>query len=383
MNIGLLSFSSSGGAGKVTRLLAEGLGEIGYKTEVYFPSSSDIRSEPLRNLGLTVNVAYDNYLVRSKKWKSNVSMNRFLVSEDIPHSMFETDALIIRWSVGLFGFDSSLFTRKVIWTLPDEAWFTGACHNSVGCEGATTGCIDCPAVRSVFSKTVQKRIEQKKAFFDSINDLTFVAHSEHMMEKFSRSSVGHGRNVVKIANPIDDVFTTAPEKKRKPLSAPVKIVTVAQSLDDPIKGFWDVAGKLDSLAEKGHVQLTAVGGHSKELSSRYRHINFVGPKSAQFISNALDRNHLLLTSSYAEGAGNVIFEAAARGVPSLVRLGSGPDKEIFEKGSGFVFRDSFHLEETLSLIRPKQIEDMSLNAISTSLERSKLKVSQEYSQLIG
>ncbi|WP_197465639.1 glycosyltransferase [Erythrobacter sp. HI0063] len=39
------------------------------------------------------------------------------------------------------------FDARVLWSLMDMASFTGGCHYAWGCEGYTTGCGDCPALR--------------------------------------------------------------------------------------------------------------------------------------------------------------------------------------------------------------------------------------------
>lgn len=382
MNISVVSYSSAGGAGKAAHNLARGLTDLGFSVDEIFASETTVREEPFRNPKLTMLTSLDNAVIRKSQWPSLFSLLRFQAREDLARELESSKILILRWSVGLFGLENLLLRdKKVIWTLPDEAWFTGGCHNSVGCLNFSKSCHECPAVRPPFRAAVSRGLESKAAFFDGIQDLTFVAHSENMLRKFSKSTLGLGRNIVLIPNPISPDFTSTRVRKSIGVDKVLKLLFVADNIDDPIKGFHEVAPLLIAAGEKRKISIIVVGKVKDKTIERYPGFLFTGTLSTLELAEIMDDSHVLIVSSAQEAAGNVIPEAGSRGVPSFIREGSGVEEFGFQKQFGLVYSSNEDLIKKIAELDSEQLSKLSFMAIAASRSHNYLRVAASYADL--
>lgn len=383
MSIGLLGFSSQGGAGRVLVNLEEGLKSIGYDARSYFASEQDIRSEPFRNPQLTLAAGIDNYLIKKNGWKSNVSLQRSRISETLPTWLHDKENLIVGWSTGLFGFSPDLFKgQSVIWTLPDFISFTGFCHNNMGCKGFETGCKRCPAAKDIFKTTISKNLDEKIKFFQGIENLTFVGHSDFTIDNFMKSKLGGNFEIVKLPTPIDGKFFSKAKEDRKDNGGKLRLLMVIGDLDDPIKGFERVASTIHNLLLQHSISVTVVGKNRVPQRKKYPHFRFTGPLETVSLINEYDAADALVVPSLFETAGMVIAEAASRGTPSIVRSGSAMIEMIGQGDAGWLFNEDSQLIEIIKSLDEQDIALKSQKSKALSQAHRASKVGKEMSAIL-
>lgn len=383
MSIGLLGFSSQGGAGRVLVNLEEGLKSIGHDAQSYFASEQDIRSEPFRNPQLTLAAGIDNYLIKKSGWNSNVSLLRSRISETLPIWLKDKENLIVGWSTGLFGFSPDLLEGKnVIWTLPDFISFTGFCHNNMGCNGFQTGCRRCPAAKDIFGTAISKNLDEKIKFFQGIGNLTFVGHSDFTIDNFIKSKLGSQFKVFKFPTPIDEKFFSKVKESQKDNGGKLRLLMVIGDLDDPIKGFETVASKIHDLLLDASISVTVVGKNRIRQRKKYPHFRFIGPLETESLINEYDAAHALVVPSLFETAGMVIAEAASRGTPSIVRSGSAMIEMIGQGEAGWLFKDDSQLIEIIKSLNQQEVALKSHKSRALSQVHRASKVGREMSAIL-
>lgn len=382
MNIGILSFSASGGAGIASANIARGLQELSCDVNLFFASQQGIRDAPFRRPSLTAVTIFDNHIVRSHGWGSTVSLNRDNLEEKIPLHVRQSEAFLVRWSVGLFGMRSEFFhNKKVIWTMPDMRSITGACHNSLHCGSYNSGCNDCPAVKPVFRSQVQRSLNRKSSFFNQIQDLTFVAHSENMFEKLQRSPISVGRRLEFVPNPVGPEFSQTPLRHSpKAKEKLTRLIIIADDLEDPIKGFHSISNDLLLLVRLKKINVKVIGRLSRKSQLDFLEFEFLGFRNASAIIEALDSSDILLLPSFQESAANVVAEAHSRGVPAIVREGSGVEE--FVVSPKLVFKSNSELKSLLTTMEDQEMQTWSKLAKIKSGQHNYLDVAARYRKLL-
>lgn len=382
MRISVVSFSSRGGAGTAASSLAAGLFELGFSTKQIFATHKNVKQEPLRNKKLTIAAAIDSKIVKKNTWASQFSQARFFVKEDLASEVQDSQILIFRWSVGLFGMDSQVLkNKKVIWTLPDQAWFTGGCHNSINCEKYKLACKKCPAVHRPFQESISKMIEIKSNFFDQIDDLTFVAHSERMLESFSKSTIGARRDIKLIPNAIAPHFSKRETKRSTYMPDGIRILLVVNNIEDPIKGFFEVAPVLKILVERQKAQIRLVGEFSPATAKMYPEFEYIGPMENRAVVRVMDESDVLLVPSVQESASNIVPEAGSRRLPSLIRKGSGVEPLAISDGFGLLYESNEELFSRIKSMDAAYLSHLADRAHRASKRHNYLKVAAEYATL--
>jgi hypothetical protein len=146
-----LSYSSAGGAGIVATRLSSAQKSLGWSAELLTGSASDLRAAPLEHPSVTLSAAVDEYLIKKPGFPSLFSSTRDQ-QHSLPQGLPPSDIYHLHWTNGLLNLGRASALRKtpVFWTLHDMNPFTGGCHHSFDCEGYTTDCSGCPAVRPLF-----------------------------------------------------------------------------------------------------------------------------------------------------------------------------------------------------------------------------------------
>lgn len=87
-------------------------------------------------------------------------------------------AFIFYWTSYFIGFDTMLALRRnhpevpIILTCTDEAFLTGGCHYSHGCEGYMKSCENCPGTKlDWLQRRISRSLIQKKSLLEQINPI--------------------------------------------------------------------------------------------------------------------------------------------------------------------------------------------------------------------
>ena len=111
----------------------------------------------------------------------------YLFSSDLPTRDFtsldivrQADAINVHWVAGMLSTPAIRrmqdLGKPVVWTLHDQAAFTGGCHYSGACSGYETGCRRCPHLRSDAADLPGLALDAKRQWLD-VTRLTVVTPS--------------------------------------------------------------------------------------------------------------------------------------------------------------------------------------------------------------
>ena len=262
MRIVLVSHSDKrGGAAVVTYRLMEALARQGVEVSMLVSEklSDDPRVHLLgsslgrkgRFLSERLNIFTHNGFSRRDLFKVSVATRGYdIASYPIAR---EADAIIISWiNQGTLSLGDirrlGRLNRPIAWMMHDMWTMTGICHHAHDCAAYGATCGSCPYIHlpwshtSDLSTTCQLR---KRATYDAVPQLRFVAVSSWLAECAARSSLLRDRMVVTIPNPfpIADFHTRPRERKTEKRI----IVMGAARLDDPIKGLPTAVAALNVL----------------------------------------------------------------------------------------------------------------------------------------
>lgn len=381
MKIQVASFSSSGGAGNVGKNLTAGLRAIGVEADFFSCIGTNLRSEPLTLPLVTSAAAFDNYILKKRKWDSLISVSRDKTELFLPIDK-ETDALILRWGNGLLNQNlvSELGSRALVLGLDDMNYFTGACHYAGECGGFVQSCSACPAVRRPFQASVRRNLERKLKLLDQVKNLSFVAPTEWMREQFNQSLLSFLGECNVINNPIDPSFFEENNKSSKKFLAnkTLRVLIIAADLSDPIKGVQKSWPSLRGMVERGDITLTLAGEASKGIEHLSPLVSVIGRLTPSEIAKVFDETDILLVPSLSEAAGLVVAEAASRGVPALARRVGGLATEIALSRGGWLYDNDRSIEPILSNLSLREISETGKRAKTRSQSFSPIAVAKNY-----
>ena len=347
-----LSFSQSGGAGKVALRLQAAQQKAGWEARLLSASSTDLRNAPWENPLHTVSAAIDEFIGKKPNFPSLFSLTR---DDRVALKNFREEEGIfhLHWINGLADLEKlqSLKTQPVVWTLHDMNAFTGGCHYSLACERFNNNCSGCPAVRTAFQSPVSKNLTRKRKLYQTWQNLRMVAPSNWMATQASRSSALQGVPISIIHNPIDSRFFDYPRTQSRrhsgfPPESTVLAVIAAQ-LDSPVKAVdWAVKAFVQARRENPDLTLVLVGSGGESYQG-LTGIRVIPPLGVPELIEILERADALISPSLADNSPSVAFEAASRGVPSVVRNSGGLPEIVSNLRDGVVLEAPGDLEHLL------------------------------------
>ncbi|MCF8549953.1 MAG: glycosyltransferase [Pontimonas sp.] len=348
-SIAHVSFSSSGGAGSVARILSEGQRDQGRDSSLHTVITSNLRAAPLSAPLHTLSAATDDFLVRNPDFDSPISLFRDERTGGLQRTIGNPDIIHlhgINGALSLGDVATTWPTTRVVWTLHDMNPFTGACHYSLECQGYEGACHSCPAVRPGWQNKVMINLERKRAELSQIKHLKIVAPSTWLAHQASRSSAMRGFDIEVIPNPVNPQFTAEEPGTDSERDKTLRIVVIAQNLMDPVK---DVATAVDAFTRAGlassGAELVLVGKGGEGYSGAG--IRAAGALPSLDLRQLLSQCDVLVLSSRAENAPLVIAEAASAGVLPIVRAVGGMPEMVALLGHGHTFVASADLETLL------------------------------------
>jgi glycosyltransferase involved in cell wall biosynthesis len=362
-----VTFSSKGGAGRVSQALHQGMRDQGSNSSLLTLTSGDIKTVLIRYPKIFMSGFTDFYFVRKSRQLSLFSLLRSQTSVNLPHDLSSSLGILhLHWTPGVIGSDSltkvaSNF-EKVVWTLHDMFPFTGGCHHSMDCDGFLSDCSNCPQVRSAFRKRVEGALVDKVEGVRSVQSLSVVTPSKWLYEKARNSKVFENAAISIIPNPVDtSVFRPAHFIKNRKHRKLV-VGCNATNLLDPMKGIVALLDVLETFQTKYpevDVELVAIGRGKLPVSR-------VKIRQSGFISNASDIVQLyqemdvFISLSLAEVFPLSIAEAQSCGVP-VICLNSGGMPEMIDQGvDGFVVESSENLLQRLNIFCDESVDVVSL-----------------------
>jgi glycosyltransferase involved in cell wall biosynthesis len=368
LSIRHVSFSNSGGAGRVAETLSSNLLRLGHDSQFVHVVSGGIRSAALKHPGLFLSGLIDFFFVRLEFSQSLFSLYR-------NGSVLNADTLItqlihLHWTPGTVSLsDMHHFSKlrlPVIWTIHDMFPFTGGCHHANDCVGYKFSCSGCPQVRPIFRKPVEKSLTAKIDMTSSSRAISIVTPSNWLGNKAKESRVFENSPVWVIPNPIDtDLFKPATFSKVKS-ERKLTVGCNATNLLDPMKGVASIISVLETVQIYNpdvEIELLAIGG-GKLPSSRIR-IRQSGFVSDQMeIVKLYQEMDVFVSMSLAEVFPLSIAEAQSCGLP-VICLNTGGMPEMVDQGiNGFVVESSENLLHQLNYFCGQEINSSSMGVAS-------------------
>jgi glycosyltransferase involved in cell wall biosynthesis len=101
------------------------------------------------------------------------------------------------------------YRRPVVWMMMDQQPVTGGCYYSLGCDGFTRECGDCPQLARPHAEDVSRRVWRRKV--EHLKGLPLIFAGNGWGERMVRaSSLFHAHRFVRLSVPVDtDVFRPA------------------------------------------------------------------------------------------------------------------------------------------------------------------------------
>lgn len=335
-----ISFSSSGGAGKVAKTLNDNLITLGYDSDFFHIAIGDIRSVALSHPFVFTSALIDFYLVRKSRSQSLFSLYRNQSSLDT-HKL-HPKVVHLHWTPGTVS-QSDIYTfsnlkMPMIWTLHDMFPFTGGCHHAMECTNYKIACSSCPQVRPLFQKRVNKSLMNKIETNRLIEPISIVTPSVWLCHKAKESQVFRNSSVTVIPNPIDTDFFKPNLHAGTEHNQKLIVGCNATNLLDPMKGVLSIIRVLEIFQSNNpgvEVELLAIGGGKLPASKiAIRQAGFVSDQSK--IVKLYQEMDVFVSMSLAEVFPLSIAEAQSCGVP-VICLNSGGMPEMVEPGvNGFV-----------------------------------------------
>lgn len=380
-----LSFSQSGGAGNVARILAEARSQMGFHTAHRFGIKGNLWTNPLSSPRHTVAAAVDNFVVKNPDFGAPISLLRDKTTLNLEEDFGLWDVIHLHSANGVLDLNKLVLrwpSQKIVWTLHDMNPLTGGCHYSLECTGYTSGCDSCPAVRPVFRNQIASALTRKISAVSKLKNLNVVAPSQWLADAARSSATLAHFPISVIPNPVSQNFCVPPTDTIQ--RTKFTFCLVAQNLQDPVKNVAEAVKAFRELrTQHSTITLVLVGKNGKPFATEG--VIPLGSLSAPELASTLAQCEALLVPSLAENSPLVIAEAATQGVSSLVNNAGGMPGMIAALGAGMVF--SGHAELVAAMTSVVRKLDSETHAARRSLSSRALqlfsptRVSRQYDKL--
>jgi glycosyltransferase involved in cell wall biosynthesis len=254
------------------------------QTVVMFQPQNDLAGR-LRRVARWWDLRRDLARIASAPGAEFLSYDRRLQGEDALRQLPEGDIFNLHWVAGFV--DYKLFLpgaarrAPLVWTLHDLVSFTGGCHYDQACGKYQWSCGECPLLGSREQADLSKEIwTPKRDTYSAIHPgrLHIITPSQWLASEARRSALFGGLPVSVIPYGLD-VATFSPGDRRLSrdhFGIPhdkLVILCVADSLDNPRKGFGLLREALGSLKDQPDIFLATLGVGKLFKDSGLRHVS--------------------------------------------------------------------------------------------------------------
>lgn len=248
----------------------------------------------------------------------------------------EADAIVIHWvnknCLSIKGVEEILKLGKpTIWYMHDMFPITGGCHHSLGCNGYSSDCANCPLINGSDKALAKRQLKSKIKHWRKYSNLTFVTPSNWLADCVRKSVLAQGHEVKAIPNAIDtNLFKPLPFDCKTLFGLDTNKKTILFSADlsgSVYKGSQytiECLKRLNTEKYEGLIIGNMPKGVQEEVPIKVVATGYLMDSLSLVLAyNACDT---VLITSIAENYPNVILEAMACGKPCVgFKVGGIPD----------------------------------------------------------
>lgn len=395
MSVDHITFSLSGGAGRVAERICRGQSELGFDASLQAVIDTDLWREPYSAPIHALAAMVDNFTIRAKGETTPTSLFRGNLSSVSRITVRETSVLHLHWIEGVVTVEELLRLarsgRQIVWTMHDMIPMTGFCHHSHECVNFENSCQNCPQARRPFHGLVSNALDSKLRLRETSNQLRIAVPSEWMKNKVRASAIFRNHEVTVIPNPVSNSMlvpaSRTEARSRLGIGDEEFVgVSIAEQLDDPskcvketVETFFRTMAKMNLT---GRYLLIGSGGH--KLAAGFDQISLLGKLSSQEISQLAPAADVAITMSEAESSGMAAVEAGLMGVLPIARRVGGLVEQIDQGNDGYLCDSQADLESVLKslVLDGSKGQSLALAARSKNLAvRTASKAAQSYINL--
>lgn len=337
------TFDQAGGAANLAFALTEKIMNlIDSKFFVKYKNSDKLWIEKIIEFKSTV---LSDLLVKEAKKSGWIEFNGFDALNLLKNNFYQTAKIVHLHNLHGDFFSPVLFpyllkNKKTIWTIHDEAFITGHCSCTLGCEKWKMGCGNCPDLTiypPVLKDNTKKVLKMKKKWIQQMNP-TIITPS-YWLEQRVRIAYPALKNIKTIPNGIDTSIFYPKNKldSKKAVNFPLDkkiILFVAEfATNNPFKG-GNILRKIIQENTNDKFLFITVGG--KNESFYENHLTFPFISNREELANLYNACDVMLYPTQADNLPLVILEAMACGTPVIASNLGGIPEIITNKEDGFL-----------------------------------------------
>ena len=351
MKVDHVTFSKSGGAGRVASILSKEQSKLGFDSRLVAYYQGGLSDDPIKHPLLTVAAILDRQVTSRLGGKQLTSLFRSRIQLLKNVDIRDDSVLHLHWMSGVADLkrliELGLNKRRIIWTLHDMAPFTGFCHQSEDCRGFQTGCEECPFAHPLVQGLISLQFKSKMELIENFPRLTLVAPSGWMKNLAKSALMFKGLSLETVENPVSNEFFEVgvdTRTAREILGLDPGLFVVAQIASDLLDPNKQVEKCAEVLAELGNspsfrYRHLLIGANGNRIANRFPSTLYLGTLGASDLASALMASDILLSTSIAESAGLTILEAAALAKPAIVMGRTGSLDQLLPEMTGIVAND--------------------------------------------
>ena len=252
----------------------------------------------------------------------------------------EADIIHLHWINSLVNIkDLSKIKKPIIWTFRDMWPMTGGCHINYSCQNYLTGCGQCKQLKSKSYDLSKYVIKRKKKYLPK--NIKIVGISNWISNNARASYLFKNYDIRTINNCIDTniFFPLNKKESRKKLNINTKkkiILTGAQNLDDPYKGFDKFVELLGEL-EVSKYFICFFGYINKSILANlnFEYVNLGIISKDTILNLAYNSADVFVSTSILEPFGKTIVESMSCKTPVVCFDTSGPKDLIDHRINGY------------------------------------------------